>query len=285
MHAFPKKQGLYDPAYEKDSCGVGFVMNMKGEKSHEIIFQGLEILKKLEHRGACGSDKLTGDGAGILIQIPDAFFQEQCPKINIKLPKVGRYAVGNVFLPTGAATNLGMEIMERAVLKEGLELLGWRDIPVDNSTIGVTARSVEPVMKQIFVGAPADLKDQLAFERRLYCVRKRTAWDVRRAGLNDNNENFYICSLSSKTIIYKGQLTAPQLETYYLDIKDPKMTSALALAHSRYSTNTFPSWGRAQPFRYIAHNGEINTVRGNKNWMGARAVSYTHLTLPTILLV
>jgi len=163
-----------------------------------------------------------------------------------------------------------MEIMERAVLKEGLELLGWRDIPVDNSTIGVTARSVEPMVKQIFVGAPADLKDQLAFERRLYCVRKRTAWDVRRAGLNDNNENFYICSLSSKTIIYKGQLTAPQLETYYLDIKDPKMTSALALAHSRYSTNTFPSWGRAQPFRYIAHNGEINTVRGNKNWMGAR---------------
>ena len=270
MHAFPKKQGLYDPAYEKDSCGVGFVMNMKGEKSHEIIFQGLEILKKLEHRGACGSDKLTGDGAGILIQIPDAFFQEQCPKINIKLPEVGRYAVGNVFLPTGAATNLGMEIMERAVLKEGLELLGWRDIPVDNSTIGVTARSVEPMIKQIFVGAPADLKDQLAFERRLYCVRKRTAWDVRRAGLNDNNENFYICSLSSKTIIYKGQLTAPQLETYYLDIKDPKMTSALALAHSRYSTNTFPSWGRAQPFRYIAHNGEINTVRGNKNWMDAR---------------
>ena len=270
MHAFPKKQGLYDPAYEKDSCGVGFVMNMKGEKSHEIIFQGLEILKKLEHRGACGSDKLTGDGAGILIQIPDAFFQEQCPQINIKLPEAGRYAAGNVFLPTEAATNLGMEIMERAVLKEGLELLGWRDIPVDNSTIGVTARSVEPMIKQIFVGAPADLKDQLAFERRLYCVRKRTAWDVRRAGLNDNNENFYICSLSSKTIIYKGQLTAPQLETYYLDIKDSKMTSALALAHSRYSTNTFPSWGRAQPFRYIAHNGEINTVRGNKNWMGAR---------------
>ena len=270
MHAFPKKQGLYDPAFEKDSCGVGFVMNMKGEKSHEIISQGLEILRKLEHRGACGSDKLTGDGAGILIQIPDAFFQEQCPQIGLKLPDFGRYAAGNVFLPTGDDTKLGMEIMERAVSKEGLELLGWRDIPVDNSTIGVTARSVEPVMKQIFVGAPADLKDQLAFERRLYCVRKRTAWDVRRAGLNDNNENFYVCSLSSKTIIYKGQLTAPQLETYYLDIKDPKMTSALALAHSRYSTNTFPSWGRAQPFRYIAHNGEINTVRGNKNWMDAR---------------
>ena len=186
------------------------------------------------------------------------------------MPDFGRYAAGNVFLPTGEDTKLGMEIMERAVSKEGLELLGWRDIPVDNSTIGVTARSVEPVMKQIFVGAPADLKDQLAFERRLYCVRKRTAWDVRRAGLNDNNENFYVCSLSSKTIIYKGQLTAPQLETYYLDIKDSKMTSALALAHSRYSTNTFPSWGRAQPFRYIAHNGEINTVRGNKNWMDAR---------------
>tara|TARA_B100000686_G_scaffold138398_1_gene145834 strand:- start:1789 stop:6312 length:4524 start_codon:yes stop_codon:yes gene_type:complete len=270
MQAFPKKQGLYDPAFEKDSCGVGFVMNMKGEKSHEIIFQGLEILKKLEHRGACGSDELTGDGAGILIQIPNAFFQEQCPKIGINLPEVGRYAVGNVFLPTGKDTKQGMEIMERAVLTEGLELLGWRDVPVDNSTIGVNARSVEPVIKQIFVGAPPDIRDELTFERRLYCVRKRTAWGVRRAGLNDNNDNFYACSLSSKTLIYKGQLMAQQLETYYLDIKDPKMTSALALAHSRYSTNTFPSWGRAQPFRYIAHNGEINTVRGNKNWMGAR---------------
>ena len=270
MHAFPKKQGLYDPAYEKDSCGVGFVMNMKGEKSHEIIFQGLEILKKLEHRGACGADKLTGDGAGILIQLPHAFFQEQCPKIGIDLPEMGRYAAGNVFLPIGEDTKQGMEIMERAVLTEGLELLGWRDLPVDNSTIGATARSLEPVIKQIFVGAPSDVEDQLTFERKLYCVRKRTAWGVRRAGLNDNNENFYVCSLSSKTLIYKGQLMAPQLETYYLDLKDPKMTSALALAHSRYSTNTFPSWGRAQPFRYIAHNGEINTVRGNKNWMDAR---------------
>ena len=270
MHAFPKKQGLYDPAFEKDSCGVGFVMNMRGEKSHEIIFQGLEILKKMEHRGACGADKLSGDGAGILIQLPHAFFQEECPKIDIDLPEAGRYAAGNVFLPTGDDTKEGMEIMERAVLTEGLELLGWRELPVDSSTIGVTARSVEPAIKQIFVGAPADVKDQLNFERRLYCVRKRTAWGVRRAGLNENNENFYICSLSSKTLIYKGQLTAPQLETYYLDLKNPKMTSALALAHSRYSTNTFPSWGRAQPFRYIAHNGEINTVRGNKNWMDAR---------------
>ena len=245
-------------------------MNMRGEKSHEIIFQGLEILKKMEHRGACGADKLSGDGAGILIQLPHAFFQEECPKIGIDLPEAGRYAAGNVFLPTGDDTKEGMEIMERAVLTEGLELLGWRELPVDSSTIGVTARSVEPAIKQIFVGAPADVKDQLNFERRLYCVRKRTAWGVRRAGLNENNENFYICSLSSKTLIYKGQLTAPQLETYYLDLKNPKMTSALALAHSRYSTNTFPSWGRAQPFRYIAHNGEINTVRGNKNWMDAR---------------
>lgn len=270
MYAFPKKQGLYDPAFEKDSCGVGFVMNMKGEKSHKIITQGLEILKKLEHRGACGSDSATGDGAGILIQIPHKFFQEQCEKAGIKLPEAGRYAVGNIFLPTGKDTKRGQEIMERAVLMEGLELLGWRDVPVDNTTIGMTARSVEPVIKQIFVGAGADVPDQLAFERRLYCVRKRTAWGVRRAGLNDNNENFYACSLSSKTLIYKGQLMAPQLETYYLDIKDPNMVSALALAHSRYSTNTFPSWGRAQPFRYIAHNGEINTVRGNQNWMRAR---------------
>lgn len=270
MYLFPKKQGLYDPAFEKDSCGVGFVMNMKGEKSHEIITQGLEILKKLEHRGACGADPLTGDGAGILIQIPHQFFKEQCAKIGIQLPEAGRYAAGNVFLPTDTDTEQGREIMERAVVTEGLELLGWRDVPVDNTTIGVTARSVEPVIKQIFVGAGPDIKDQLAFERRLYCVRKRSAWGVRRAGLNDNNENFYVCSLSSKTLIYKGQLMAPQLETYYLDLQDPKMDSALALAHSRYSTNTFPSWGRAQPFRYIAHNGEINTVRGNQNWMIAR---------------
>ena len=270
MTAFPKKQGLYDPAFEKDSCGVGFVMNMKGEKSHEIIIQGLEILKKLEHRGACGSDSATGDGAGILIQIPHLFFQEQSEKAGIKLPEAGRYAVGNVFLPSGKDTEQGQQIMERAVVTEGLELLGWRDVPVDNTTIGVTARSAEPVIKQIFVGAGADVKDQLAFERRLYCVRKRTAWGVRRAGLNDNNENFYVCSLSSKTLIYKGQLMAPQVETYFPDIKDPHMVSALALAHSRYSTNTFPSWGRAQPFRYIAHNGEINTVRGNQNWMRAR---------------
>ena len=268
MTAFPKKQGLYDPAFEKDSCGVGFVMNMKGEKSHEIIIQGLEILKKLEHRGACGSDAATGDGAGILIQIPHLFFQEQSEKAGIKLPEAGRYAVGNVFLPSGKDTEQGQQIMERAVVTEGLELLGWRDVPVDNTTIGVTARSAEPVIKPIFVGAGADGKDQLAFE--LYCVRKRTAWGVRRAGLNDNNENFYVCSLSSKTLIYKGQLMAPQVETYYPDIKDPHMVSALALAHSRYSTNTFPSWGRAQPFRYIAHNGEINTVRGNQNWMRAR---------------
>ena len=270
MHAFPKKQGLYDPALEKDSCGVGFVMNMKGEKSHEIITQGLEILKKLEHRGACGADSATGDGAGILIQIPHRFFQEQCKKAGINLPEAGRYAVGNVFLPVGEDTKQGQEIMERAILTEGMELLGWRDVPVDNSTIGKTARSVEPVIKQVFVGAGPGVADQLAFERRLYCVRKRTAWGVRRAGLNDNNENFYACSLSSKTLIYKGQLMAPQLETYYLDLQDPNMVSALALAHSRYSTNTFPSWGRAQPFRYIAHNGEINTVRGNQNWMRAR---------------
>jgi glutamate synthase (NADPH/NADH) large chain len=270
MHAFPKKQGLYDPAFEKDSCGVGFVMNMKGEKSHEIITQGLEILKKLEHRGACGADSATGDGAGILIQIPHQFFQEQCKKSGFDLPEAGRYAVGNIFLPVGKDTKQGQEIMERAVVTSGLELLGWREVPVDNSTIGKMARSVEPVIKQLFVGAGADVKDQLEFERRLYCVRKRAAWGVRRAGLNDNNESFYACSLSSKTLIYKGQLMAPQLETYYLDLQDPNMVSALALAHSRYSTNTFPSWGRAQPFRYIAHNGEINTVRGNKNWMDAR---------------
>ena len=270
IHRRPQKQGLYDPAFEKDSCGVGFVVNMRGGKSHEIVRQGLDILTRLEHRGACGADPLTGDGAGILIQLPDSFFRSECSRIGIHLPEKGRYASGLVFLPRKKGTENCARILENVVRNEGLDFLGWREVPVDNSTIGIVARSAEPVIRQVFIGAGPDFKNTDDFERQLYCIRKLVANSVRKAGYNPDNESFYICSLSSQTFIYKGQLTAPQVETYFLDIKNPKLETALALVHSRYSTNTFPSWGRAQPFRYVAHNGEINTIRGNQNWMRAR---------------
>jgi glutamate synthase domain-containing protein 1 len=267
----PEKQGLFDPEFEKENCGVGFVVHMKGKKSHEIILQGLEILKKLEHRGACGSDPLTGDGAGILIQLPHKFFKGECLGLGIDLPEEGRYGAGLVFLPNdpGEAKEC-VCIVEKTVRDEGLNFLGWREVPVDNSTIGITARKVEPIVRQVFIGAGADITSADQLERRLFQVRKQVAKRVRAAGMNETNENFYICSLSCRTFIYKGQLMAPQLETYFLDLLNPELDSALALSHSRYSTNTFPSWGRAQPFRFIAHNGEINTIRGNRNWMRAR---------------
>jgi len=270
MHK-PEKQGLYDPQFEKENCGVGFVVHMKGKKSHEIVLQGLEILKKLEHRGACGSDPLTGDGAGILLQLPHKFFKGECQRLGIELPEEGRYGSGLVFLPNDKReAKECVRIIEKTVPEIGLDFLGWRDVPVDSSTIGVTARKVEPIMRQVFIGAGAHIKSANELERALFRVRKQVAKKVRAAGMNETNENFYICSLSCRTFIYKGQLMAPQLETYFLDLKNPEMESALALSHSRYSTNTFPSWGRAQPFRFIAHNGEINTIRGNRNWMRAR---------------
>ncbi|GJL78071.1 MAG: glutamate synthase [Nitrospinaceae bacterium] len=253
---------------------------MKGQRSHEIVLQGLDLLKRMEHRGACGADPLTGDGAGLLIQMPHRFFRTQCEKIGIDLPEPGRYASGLVFLPREYNSRKCMKILEDMISREGLNLLGWREVPVDNSSIGHVARSAEPIIKQVFIGASADIEDTVQFERRLYSVRKMVANAVRAAGYNKDNESFYICSLSCRTFIYKGQLMAPQVETYFLDIKDPEMDSALALAHSRYSTNTFPSWGRAQPFRYIAHNGEINTIRGNQNWMKARESMFKNPLFP-----
>lgn len=273
---------MYDPAYEKDSCGVGFVAHMKGKRSHEIVLQGLDVLKRLEHRGACGSDPLTGDGAGLLIQTPHKLFRAQCARIGLDLPEPGRYASGLVFLPREAHSGKCVKILEDVVSREGLNLLGWREVPVDNTTIGRVSRSAEPLIRQVFIGVGEDVKDTVQFERRLYCVRKLAANAVRAAGFNQDNESFYICSLSCKTFIYKGQLMAPQVETYYLDIKDPDMDSALALAHSRYSTNTFPSWGRAQPFRHTAHNGEINTIRGNQNWMRAREAKFETPLFPDV---
>ncbi len=270
---FPKKQGLYDPEFEKDSCGVGFVVHMDGKSSHQTVIDGLEILKKLEHRGACGSDPLTGDGAGILIQIPHKFFKKVSSDIGIDLPEKGQYGAGLIFLSQDQARrDASVKIFEGSLAVEDLKLLGWRDVPVDNTTIGVGAREVEPVMRQVFVGTTREMEsDEL--ERALFSVRKFTTHHIRDVGLNDD-ESFYLCSLSSKTFVYKGQLMCDQLETYFLDLKDPDMETALALAHSRYSTNTFPSWSRAQPFRMLAHNGEINTVRGNKNWMHARQAHF-----------
>ncbi|MEC7641005.1 MAG: glutamate synthase large subunit [Nitrospinota bacterium] len=268
----PKKQGLYEPAFEKESCGVGFVTHMKGEKSHQIILDGLEILRKLEHRGAVGSDPLSGDGAGIQIQIPHKFFKKNCPKIN--LPEPSRYGVGQVFFPRDENRAARcIRIIEVTASQEGLTVLGWRDVPVDNTTIGVTARNAEPLIRQVFLAADRSICDGIIMERKLYRMRKQVTMRVLEAGLN-KDEQFYICSLSSRTLVYKGQLMSEQLETYYLDLNHEDLDSALAISHSRYSTNTFPSWGRAQPLRFLAHNGEINTVRGNQNWMRAREAMF-----------
>lgn len=266
---YPPKQGLYDPAFEHDSCGVGFVAHLKGQKSHKIILDGLQILENLTHRGATGSDPLTGDGAGILIQMPDAFLRKECAKIDINLPNEGDYAVGNVFLPHVLEPRNTVKKWFAQVLKEeGQELLGWRDVPCDNKQIGHVAASVEPTIRQVIIGRGKDTSRD-AFDRKLYVIRKilhNKVW-----GSNLSQRSYcYCCSLSSKTLLYKGQLMSEQVALYYKDLADPDMVSALAMVHSRYSTNTFPTWALAQPFRMICHNGEINTLRGNFNWMRAR---------------
>ncbi len=271
---YPEKQGLYDPEFEHENCGVGFVAHMKGKESHEIVLQGLEILKKLEHRGACGSDPLTGDGAGILVQIPHKFFKKECQKLGWELPAKGRYGTGLVFVRKNENTDKCFALMDQIIKDEGLNLMGWRIPPVDNSTIGETARNVEPDIRHVFITAPDNIKETVDLERKLYTIRKLTANAIRKAGFNNDNDSFYVPSLSSQTFVYKGQLMAQQVESYFHDITDPDFESAIAVAHSRYSTNTFPSWGRAQPFRFIAHNGEINTVRGNKNWIQARSAMF-----------
>ncbi|HYE73494.1 MAG TPA: glutamate synthase central domain-containing protein, partial [Blastocatellia bacterium] len=268
----PPKQGLYDPAHEHDACGMGFVVDLKGRKSNEIIQQALQILEHLEHRGACGCEKNTGDGAGILIQTPHSFLKRECEKIGIDLPSPGLYGVGNVFLSKDEATRRRCEkIFEDTVREEGQEVLGWRDVPTDNSMIGPTALNAEPFMRQIFIkkGKVNETADGLAFERKLCIIRKLGIRKVRKSGVK-NAEAFYVASLSHKTLVYKGMLNSTQLRAYYPDLSDPLMVSALGMVHSRFSTNTFPSWNRAHPYRYLCHNGEINTLRGNINWMHAR---------------
>ncbi len=268
-HGLPPRQGLYDPANEHDACGVGFVVNVRGEKSHQIVRSGLEILVNLTHRGACGCDPLTGDGAGILLQIPHEFFAAKAVEAGIKLPQPGEYGVGTAFLPQDQAERrFCEERFVEIVREEGLEFLGWRDVPVDSNVLGRTARDVEPLMRQVFVGrgktTPSDM-----LEWKLFVIRKRFANEVRERNLA-HAEAGYIPTLSSRVIVYKGLLLADQVERYFADLADERCVSALALVHQRYSTNTFPTWDLAHPFRYMAHNGEINTLRGNINWMHAR---------------
>jgi glutamate synthase (NADPH) large chain len=270
ISGLPAKQGLYDPKNEHDACGIGFVVNVKGIKSHEIIRQAITILKNLSHRGGCGSESNTGDGAGITIQLPHKFFMKVCGDISIKLPNEKEYGVGMVFLPTDNLLREKCEKrFEEIIKEEGQEFLGWRTLDTDNSTLGSISKSCQPLIKQIFIGKNSNLKDQLAFERKLYIIRKRAESHLRYSGVK-GEEQFYITSLSSRTVIYKGMLTSEQLELFYKELTNPLIESSLALLHSRYSTNTFPSWERAHPYRYIIHNGEINTLIGNRNWMYAR---------------
>jgi glutamate synthase domain-containing protein 2/glutamate synthase domain-containing protein 1/glutamate synthase domain-containing protein 3 len=260
---------LYNPRNEHDACGIGFVVNIKGRPSHDIILKGIQILINLTHRGACGCDPETGDGAGILIQIPHRFFAKECSKLGFTLPAPGEYGIGMVFLPVEPAQRLQVEgILERIVREEGLTVLGWRDTPVNANAIGRIARASQPYIEQIFIRAPSGMpQDQL--ERKLYVVRKRAENEIGNSDIHDKGF-FYLASLSSRTVVYKGLLLAPQIANFYHELSDPDAQSALCLVHQRFSTNTFPTWQLAHPFRYLCHNGEINTLRGNQNWMHAR---------------
>jgi glutamate synthase (NADPH) large chain len=262
-------EGLYDPAHEHDACGVGFVVDMHGRKSHTIVTQALTILKNLMHRGACGCEENTGDGCGILIQIPHAFLARECGRLGMDLGAPGQYGTGLVFLPRDPTQRQACKTRVAAIVdEEDQGLIGWRIVPTDDSPIGPTARAAEPAFQQIFIGRAAGLDDD-GFERRLYVIRMRIEHAIRNSDLTER-ELFYIPSLSHRTLIYKGMLTGFQIETMFPDIVDPAVESALAMVHQRFSTNTFPSWPLAHPFRYVAHNGEINTLRGNINWMRAR---------------
>ncbi|WLI89169.1 glutamate synthase-related protein [Massilia sp. R2A-15] len=264
-------QGLYDPSNEHDACGVGFIAHIKGNKSHSIIEQGLLILKNLDHRGAVGADKLMGDGAGILIQIPDQYYRDEMAKQGVELPPPGEYGVGMVFLPKENASRIACEQeIERAVRIEGQVILGWRNVPIDEAMpMSPTVRAKEPVIRQIFIGRGPDIMVTDALERKLYVIRKSSGHAIQALKLIHGKE-FFVPSMSARTIVYKGLLLADQVGVYYKDLQDPRCISALALVHQRFSTNTFPEWPLAHPYRLIAHNGEINTVKGNFNWMRAR---------------
>jgi len=271
MNSYPSvPNSLYRPDFEHDACGVGFVANIKGTQTHSVVQQGLQILRNLDHRGACGCETNTGDGAGILIQMPHEFLANEAQRVGITLPPAGQYGVGMVYLPRDPRQRRKLEMaFEKIIQSEGQDLLGWRTVPTDNSSLGETAKSSEPHVRQVFIGKNPELKDDLAFERKLYVIRKRSYSEI-RCSTKDGAGYWYICSLSCRTMVYKGMLLTEQVDKYFLDLKNPGMKSGLALVHSRFSTNTFPSWARSHPYRYIAHNGEINTLRGNINWMRAR---------------
>ena len=278
----PAKQGLYDPAAEHDSCGVNFVVNLRGERSHDIVQTGLGALCKLEHRGAVGADPKSGDGAGILMQLPDEFYRKV---VDFELPAEGCYATGIAFLPQDeAVANDGASQIERICSEEGVVALGWRDVPVDPNILGGASARTMPRFRQVFLtadGADGEKLSGIDLDRKCYVVRKRIEHDISLAagpgemneamgGATEAHDGVYFASLSSRTMVYKGMLTTPQLQAFYPDLSDPSLKSAIALVHSRFSTNTFPSWPLAHPYRFVAHNGEINTVKGNANWMRAR---------------
>jgi glutamate synthase (NADPH) large chain len=268
--ALPVASGLFDPSMEKDSCGVGFIADIKGRKSHQIVKDGLTILLNLEHRGAVGADPRAGDGAGILVQTPHKFFQKETKKLGFELPQSGEYAVGFIFMPNDAEWRRKIQgVYEEQAALEGMAILGWRDVPSDNSTLGETVKPTEPFHQQVFIARGAKIRDEEEFERRLYMLRKCISgilYGVRER----RTSGYYPVSISCRTIVYKGMFLADQLCTYYPDLRDPDFESAIALVHQRFSTNTFPTWSLAHPYRMICHNGEINTLRGNNNWMAAR---------------
>ncbi|WP_322796114.1 glutamate synthase large subunit, partial [Tepidiforma sp.] len=264
------QRGLYRPGFEHDACGVGFIVHLKGHRSHQLVLDGLTALENLHHRGASGSEPNTGDGAGILIQMPHEFFRRECAHLGIRLPEAGHYGAGLFFASRDQrATDQARALFAAIVEEEGQHLLGWRRVPTNNASLGATALAAEPDIWQVFIGRGSNIADDDAFERRLYVIRKRFEKAIQRWGIRDA-EWFYFPSLSSRTIVYKGMLTATQLREYFPDLSDRHLISALAMFHSRFSTNTFPSWELAHPYRMIAHNGEINTLRGNRNWMAAR---------------
>ncbi|HLP40546.1 MAG TPA: glutamate synthase subunit alpha, partial [Fibrobacteria bacterium] len=266
----PEHEGLYDSRNEHDACGVGFIVNIKGKKSHDIVAKGVELLNNLEHRGAAGAERNSGDGAGIITQIPHGFFLKKAAEAGFALPQPGEYGVGQLFLPKDESQRREIKkLFVRAVEEIGQSVLGWRQVETRNHELGESVKKTEPSMFQAFVKRGKNAKDAESFERRLYVIRKYAERLIRESGL-PGREFFYVGSMSCRTIVYKGLFLSPQVMNYFPDLADESFESALALVHSRFSTNTFPTWPLAHPFRYIAHNGEINTLRGNENWMKSR---------------
>src|SRR5574344_2557761 len=270
LRDLPAPQGLYDPSYEHDSCGIGFVVNVKGKKSYDIIDSALRILENLKHRGAEGADALSGDGAGILVQIPHHFFVRECNVLGFSLPKEGDYGVGVIFAHMYEDFRMKqMKEFEEIVESEGQKVLGWREVPIDESIMGKVAKASPPGIMQVFIKKNKKLKTPMDFERKLYVIRRLAEKKITPES-QAMGSDFYIASLSSRTVVYKGMLTSVQLRHFYLDLSDLDFVTAMAMVHSRFSTNTFPSWARAHPNRYMIHNGEINTIQGNINWLSAR---------------